>query len=212
MIRLRKGDEPQILAQRSAQWTAELIAEIAGGGDRIAYRKGKYNRPEIKDAIKTETSQKCAYCESHPLHVSYGDIEHIIPKAANPELTFDWTNLTLACDRCNTNKGDQDGLIDPYSIDPREYFTFYGPMMLHNDGCAVAELSRTVLDLNRMELINKRRERLDALADKLRRIEQHPEAGERQLLMEVTIAHETADEREYAACSRDFLGQMGYLA
>ena len=211
MIRLTKGASPQLLLNRAAQWTAELLTEIADGSDKVAYRKSKYNQPEIKDAVKAETFNKCAYCESDPLHVTYGDIEHIIPKASQPELTFEWSNLTLACDRCNTKKGDIDGLLDPFNCDPSEHFTFFGPMILHNEGSRIAETTRTVLDLDRVELINKRRERLEALTNRLRLINQHPENDERTLLIKVTVEHEAADEREYAACARDHLRNLGYL-
>jgi hypothetical protein len=62
-----------------------------------------------------------------------------------------------------------------------------------------------------VELINKRRERLEALTNRLRLINQHPENDERTLLIKVTVEHEAADEREYAACARDHLRNLGYL-
>src|SRR5262245_49620492 len=141
MIKLTKGPPPQVLVDNAANWTAELLAEMENGGDKIAYRAGKYRHPEIKDALKLETHRKCAYCESKPLHVTFGDIEHVIPKSEEPNLTFDWPNLTLACDVCNTNKGAKMGLLDPYHCEPEQEFEFHGPMMFHRAGHAAAELT-----------------------------------------------------------------------
>jgi 5-methylcytosine-specific restriction endonuclease McrA len=208
LIKLTKGAEPQRLLDNAAQWTTELIAEIQNGGDKISYRKSKYNHPDIKEAIKAETHKKCAYCESKPLHVTHGDIEHVVPKASNPQMTFNWNNLTLACDRCNTKKADHEGLLDPYNCEPSDELRFYGPMVLHREGRAAAEITRTRLDLNRTDLLDKRRERLDNLTDKLRRIAQHPEVQERELLMKVAIESETSDDAEFAACVRDYLSGM----
>jgi uncharacterized protein (TIGR02646 family) len=59
----------------------------------------------------------CAYCESKLRHITYGDIEHIVAKAVDQSRTYDWTNLTIACDVCNTEKSDEEGLVDPYTED-----------------------------------------------------------------------------------------------
>jgi uncharacterized protein (TIGR02646 family) len=210
LIRLKKGEQPEVLIQNAPKWTKELLAEIAKGGDKLAYRKSKYNQPPVKDAIIAETFRKCAYCESQPLHVTYGDIEHVVPKSLEPERTFDWSNLTLACDVCNTKKSDKLGLLDPYDCNPEEEFAFHGPMILHHDGRASAEVTRTILDLNRIDLLNKRKDRLDDIANVFRRIDKHDEADERTLMLQTAIDHHSSQEREFAACSRSFLKASGY--
>lgn len=169
MIRLVKGAVPQILMRNAARWTQELLAEIARGGDQLALRQSKYRQPEIKDALKDETKRKCAYCESKPLHVTHGDIEHVVPKAVAPQRAFDWANLTLACNVCNvcnTNKSDYENLLDPYASDPEDEFTFSGPMIFHVEGGLTAEYTKTTLKLNRADLLERRAERLDAINDK----------------------------------------------
>ncbi len=210
MIRLTKSEPPQTLVQNAQKWTDELLAEIEQGGDKVAYRKNKYNQPSIKDAIKAETARKCAYCESQPLHVTYGDIEHIVPKSVELDRTFDWSNLTLACDICNTKKSDKTGLLDPYECEPEEEFAFHGPMILHHEGRITAEITRTILDLNRIDLLNKRVDRLDNIANIFRRICKHNDANERALLIKATIDHQSSNEREFAACSRSFLKANNY--
>src|SRR4051812_42470652 len=111
MIRLTKGAEPGILARNGGAWTRELLASIARGEKLSDVRARRYGHKEIKDALIAETHEKCAYCESKPLHVDFGDVEHIIPKSVERQRTYEWENLTLVCGRCNTNKGDKEGLF-----------------------------------------------------------------------------------------------------
>ena len=209
MIKLKKGPVPELLAENADKWAKELLAELAKGGDKVAYRKSKYNNPAIKAALFAETNGKCAYCESLPLHVTYGDIEHIVPKSVDPNLTFDWKNLTLACDVCNTKKADKEGLLDPYEDEPEDEFDFIGPMLLHRTGKAKAEITRTVLDLNRSHLLCQRAERIEALENRFRLIEQHPEPSERRLMLAATVEHEISAERGYSSCSRSYLRATG---
>lgn len=53
----------------------------------------------------------CAYCERVlELGPNTSSIEHIIPKTANPQVTFQYTNLVLCCldqDTCNLHKKGQ---------------------------------------------------------------------------------------------------------
>jgi hypothetical protein len=138
--------------------------------------------------------------------VSHGHIEHVVPKSTSPHLAFEWANLTLACDVCNTNKGAHEGLTDPYNSEPEEEFTFRGPMMFHREGGLTAEYTKTQLQLNRSDLMERRAERLDGINDKICRIRASAGAPEeKQRLIDTVIRFETEDDREYAACCRRFL-------
>jgi uncharacterized protein (TIGR02646 family) len=205
LIRLSKGDEPTILSENAAAWTSELLDALENRSADVPGIKSRYNHPTVKAALKAETSEKCAYCESNMLHVTYGDIEHIAPKSADPNLTFDWKNLTLACDVCNTKKGSREGILDPYAVDPEGQFTFFGPMLIHNPGCNIAEYTKISLELNRTALLEKRREAIDNISNLLVRIEQNPDEYERQLILEETLNAVTAPSREFAACARAFV-------
>lgn len=207
MIALAKGEKPDILRVNEVIWRDGLLDLIARGEATADYLRNKYGRDEVKDALKAETAGKCAYCESKPLHVTYGDVEHIVAKSRVPDRTFEWENLTLACDVCNTKKGSRDGLLDPYSVDPEQHFSFYGPMIMHNEGCAAAEYTRIVLDLNRSALLEKRCEAIDRLRNLVDRISLNPDPAERDILLEVTFEYETSQEREYAACLRSFVSK-----
>ena len=205
MIRLSKGDEPAVLTENAAAWTTDLLDALEHRPADVSGIKSRYNHPIVKAALKAETYEKCAYCESNMLHVTFGDIEHIVPKSSDPKLTFDWANLTLACDICNTKKRNREGILDPYAVDPEEQFTFYGPMLLHNPGCNIAEYTNIALALNRTALLEKRREVIDNISNLLIRIEQNPDQNERELILEETLNAVTAPYREFSACARAFV-------
>jgi uncharacterized protein (TIGR02646 family) len=67
---------------------------------------------EIKAVLKKGCSglERCSYCESNEATV----VDHVAPKSKFPELTFDWENLLMACDQCNTHhKMDLFAVFDP---------------------------------------------------------------------------------------------------
>ena len=135
MIRLNQGVQPQVLVENGEKWTAEYVkwCETPAGTEPRRYAK-----PEIRAALELETNSKCAYCEGRIRDVAYTHIEHKLPKRKHPTLVCDWENLTIACPRCNTNKGDYDEpecqLLDPYVDDVEEAVSFGGPLALPRGG------------------------------------------------------------------------------
>ena len=77
---------------------------------------------------------------------------------------FEWSNLTLACDICNTNKGTHFGnhedLVDPYAGEPSVHLIFLGAMVLAKPGSGPGLATESTLQLNRLELLERRRDRL----------------------------------------------------
>lgn len=206
MIQLVKGAAPAILAQRAAEWTAELLAAIGAGKAGEEIRKARYNHQEIKAALLQETAGKCAYCESKFRHVAYGDIEHITPKSTDARRTYDWANLTMACDVCNTKKGDQDGIVDPYEVDPEAvHFRFMGPMVTVLNESETAKLAIAVLQLNRPELLERRKERIEDLSRRLGEVLSTKDAITRSALLKALVQGETQGDKEYAACARSYV-------
>lgn len=208
MIYLLKSAIPTVLQTNAAAWTSALLIEIAAGGEAKKARQAKYNRSEIKEALIKETSGKCAYCESKFGHVTYGDIEHVIPKSVAPEITFEWSNLTIACDKCNTNKSDEEGLVDPYEEEPANHLIFDGPMVLAHPDSIKGRLTEEVLDLNRSELIERRRDRLKDLMRRLNEIKTAPTDDLRRVLRRKLLEVETSGSTEYAAISRRFVQML----
>lgn len=91
--------------------------------------------PEVTIENAQEYGVRCAYCESSIFHE--GHIEHFRRKDAEhfPELTFEWSNLFLACgahqhcghykDRNSAPDYDPAHLIKPDEQDPEHYLYFH---------------------------------------------------------------------------------------
>ena len=205
MIKLEKGDEPAILSQNADQWTNVVVRKTSSGETPTRAERSRYNHPKIKRALLAETHKKCAYCESKLRHVSYGDIEHVVPKSTDPSKWFSWPNLTIACDVCNTNKGktavDGETFIDPYAVDPEEHFWHLGSMVYSRPGSDAAALTERLLDLNRADLLERRSERIAGLLKMLESVERCKNVDLKRLLWG-EFASEAQAHNEYAALSR----------
>lgn len=169
MIRIDKQSEPSILRNNKVTWTNELMGYIRRDEEVPASLKNRYNHDEVKTTLKNECYYKCMYCESTVSHVAYEHIEHIRPKAKNkfPELTYEWTNLGLACPICNHNKGDRYDIdtpfINPYEDNPEDHFIALGAFIYHKSGDKRAYLTEIEIGLNRPELIQQRAERVNII-------------------------------------------------
>ncbi|PZU81197.1 MAG: hypothetical protein DI528_21745 [Shinella sp.] len=201
MIRIFKGGKPKKLEDNSAEWTRIVLSKLAAGVEISSAEKTRYSHKDIKDAIVDETHGKCAYCESDIRHIAYGDIEHVVPKKIEPAKWFEWENLTLACDVCNTNKGSEVDIVDPYNCDPEERFAFLGASIWGIPGDEEAVLTERTLELNRDELVSKRTERIEHLM-KLVNVIQGTKNPKLKALFRDDFENEIRDEAEYAALSR----------
>lgn len=212
MIKLEKGEEPQILKDNSVAWTEEIQRLLARDDDPTLYQRSRYNHVEVKRAIVSETKGKCAYCESKLLHVAHGDIEHIKPKKERPDLWFSWPNLTLACSVCNNKKrayhDEALPLIDPYEDEPEGRLLFFGPLVRASIGDQGAEVTERVLDLNRPRLIERRTERFDHLKKLLDIVASVPDPLKN--ILREDFARELAEDKEYSAMSRAVAKQFGF--
>jgi hypothetical protein len=196
MIRLSKGQIPDVLENNAATWTQELLA----AGDKGKAKSSRYGHAEIKAALIAETYGKCAYCESKLLHITYGDVEHIVAKAIDPSRAYEWANLTLACDKCNTRKGDKEDILDPYTDDPTSAFFFGGPWIAASVGSDLGKVTLVVLDLNRPDLMERRKEKLDALRDRLQTVLNTNDPTRRQVLLNALIEDAIDAKTEFSAC------------
>ncbi len=166
MIRLQKTVKPSILVSHAANWTKALTDKLARNEKPTKAEASRYRHEDIKLALIEETKGKCAYCESKLLNIEYGDIEYIYPKSLDPLKTFEWDNLTLACDICNGNKSNKDpyieSILDPYIANPDEYLIFIGHY-LFSAGKPAGISTITILELNRVALIERRKEHIDRI-------------------------------------------------
>ena len=217
MIKLEKGEQPSVLAENAVAWTRVVVDRLAAGEQPTNTEKSRYNHPHVKAALLAETRGKCAYCESKMRHVSYGDIEHVVPKSDDPSKWFEWHNLTIACDVCNTKKSNiqvsGDDFIDPYLFDPEDCFWFFGPIINPSPGNESAKLTERLLDLNRVELVERRSERIQDIMRMLDVV-----VRVRQELLKAVLwdefCREAEADKEYAAMSRTIIAfakeKLGY--
>jgi uncharacterized protein (TIGR02646 family) len=86
-----------------------------------AYSFAAYSKDEVKLALRTMFSGKCAYCESPYLASGPGAVEHYRPKGRVREcpdhpgywwLAMKWTNLVPSCTDCNSNRGQTTATAD----------------------------------------------------------------------------------------------------
>lgn len=209
MIKLDKQNKPDILAQNETVWTEEYLQAL--DGDQVTETvRFRYRHPDIKNALKRETWEKCAYCESKMTHAQPGDTEHIRPVSKHPHLIVAWVNLTLVCRVCNTAKGDYDSdeerLVHPYNDDPEAHIRFLGPMAFQLPGDHLGHRTITILKLNRTPLIERRKERLEQLQgilDKWAMLS----AGPTKDLIKREIINYACCDKEFSALTRCFLRQ-----
>ena len=135
----------------------------------------------------------------------------MLPKSKYPQLVCDWANLTIACPRCNTNKGEYDEpkcpILDPYVDDVEKAVVFFGPLALAR-GSARAHATIARLALNRMELLSARAEAitsLDRLLDLLERAGSEPDVLYSLWLDVDAVA---SGEGEFASACRYFLASQ----
>jgi uncharacterized protein (TIGR02646 family) len=67
---------------------------------------------DARDSLIERIGDYCSYCEVC-LHVAI-HVEHVRPKDPNPKLERVWSNFLLACEHCNSTKGDEDVVLLDY--------------------------------------------------------------------------------------------------
>lgn len=205
MICLSKGAEPHVLTLNRASWTAEFVR---WNSNRNGTAPRHYAHPDIRSALRAEAHAKCAYCEGRIGDIAYDNIEHKLPKSKFAELACSWDNLTMACPKCNTNKGDYDNpncrVLDPYVDDVEYQVAFGGPLALPRGGHR-ASATINLLDLNRMELLYSRGQALTSINRLLDMIDR---AGDQLDLVEslwIEIDQLIHEKEEFTSACRQFV-------
>lgn len=211
MIRLTRGPKPKVLAENEERWTKEY-AELRAGGDVPKAAAFRYRDPEIKEAVIRDSHRKCIYCESRPLHVTPGDVEHQRPKSKFPQEIVNWENLGFVCPDCNREKGDfhddAEPMVDPFNEDPAMFIRFAGPAVFEQPGSRRGIVSIRKLSLDRAELLERRGEHLRKVQSLLNSWAALPDGPARdEIASEVRAL--ANDPGEYAAATRAFLALEG---
>lgn len=133
MIRVeRPAQAPEILhgdgqheANRNRERYDEDAERYRAGTTRFDFDRDIYAHPSVKSALLAAQHRKCCYCESKFRGTSYGAVEHFRPKGAVRRrhgtlllypgyywLAYEWENLLVSCEVCNTRKGTLFPLVD----------------------------------------------------------------------------------------------------
>lgn len=171
MRNVPKTAEPPLLQAHSAQWLADYVASPT------PFRRYKYRKKPIKDALVAETDNKCVYCESRIGHNTPGDVEHKVPSSVDVNRHFDWSNLTIACTECNRRKNDYFDALKPF-LDPNfdnveSRVVHYGPIVGWAIGDAPSEITVRTLQLHsdhRNILLKRKIEKIAEVNDKVARL------------------------------------------
>ncbi len=208
MIRLRKGPPPPVLVEKAEDWTKEFLDAIASGGEISKTIRFRYRDPKIKAAIRRDSYGKCIYCE---LLLPTGETDHIDPVSICPHLIVAWENLALVCKECNTKKSDyykpDEPLINPFVDDPAIHLLFLGPSVFPVVSDAKGLRTFLKLELDRIDLLQRRQRRLERLRPLVEEWQAHP-AGATKELLKQELLNEAADNAEFAAAVRAFLFQI----
>jgi uncharacterized protein (TIGR02646 family) len=149
MIAIAKSPAPPASLARAAPAARQALeqaydADPAGcqqpGTAALKPQRGIYAARDVKQQVRADQHQKCAYCETCFVHSSPGDVEHYRPKAGYRQtatgcvqgpgyywLAYDWQNLLFACEDCNRARKRQ---LFPLANDPT------GRARTHHDSLA----------------------------------------------------------------------------
>jgi uncharacterized protein (TIGR02646 family) len=208
MRALAKGPKPEILQAKEELWTANYVA---ARGTSSEQRNEKWRHVQIKAALREETRSRCAYCEAFVADVAFPHVEHMVPKSVRPDLAHRWANLTTACEPCNIAKSNfydqHEGILDPYEDDIDAHLVFLGDFVDWQLGNTRGEVTVKTLDLNRLDLVHSRVERVRAVREMLERW--HESTGVRREVLAGGLRMEV-ERGEFTAAVRAFLGAKGF--
>lgn len=216
MIAIKKLPKPQILLENEEKWTKEYLEKIKENNTQNKEFTMRYNNPEIKSQLEIETYGKCAYCESKLKHITYGDIEHILPKnkEARPDLYVNWDNLTLACEQCNRS-GKQSYynenllLINPYKDIIENHLNDIGEFIYPVLNDERAEVTIITLNLNRPDLLERRLDRIKQVDILLKSwASQQNQTIKKELEHQLHL--EYGADKEYSSTVKAFLEARGF--
>ena len=179
-----------------------------------ALLNGDYKHKENKIALQHANYDKCMYCESKVTHTYYGDVEHIKPKSKFSELEFVWENLGYVCAKCNGTKLDKYNnecpYIDPYLENPDDHVVAIGTLLKQKRGSEKGELTIIDIDLNRKELIERRKEKIDDLEKAINACFRTQNSSLRENALG-SLVEESNDDKEYSLFVKSLLRSHGII-
>jgi len=89
---------------------------------QISIISNNYNtfKDLVKPYLLKMSDNHCSYCDEYFFNVGNLLVEHFQNKKDFPKLTFEWNNLFIACNSCNSRKRDKQYSENPSPIKPDE--------------------------------------------------------------------------------------------
>ncbi|GLR72195.1 HNH endonuclease [Agaribacter marinus] len=208
MIKIIKGNKPEILEINEQIWTEEYIKLMNGDESIPKIARFRYRHKDIKSALRDEANDKCIFCESKISHTFPGETDHIIPASKDYNRIVEWTNLGYVCKECNMNKSDYHDLniplLNPFIDSPNDSLIFFGPLVLAKGGSVRGQITVDLLDLSRPAIIERKKERIDRVKALLDRALAFPEGDAKNFLMR-KVHDEALADKEYSATIKAYL-------
>ncbi len=212
MIKLEKKPKPRVLEENEETWTKEYQLLMDGDNTVPKAAKFRYRHPDIKSTLKEEAFDKCIFCESKISHTFPGETDHIIPVSKMHASVVNWENLAYVCKECNRHKSDfydeNTPLINPFVDDPNDHLLFLGPIVLSRPNDPRGQVTRSLLQLSRAPLVERKKERLEKVKTLLDSLESFPEGDAKEFMREQALL-EASSDKEYSATVKNFLAAVG---
>ncbi len=246
MIRIhRPATVPTILGTEGTTHVSEMVEALRV--DPVAYKSWKfkgsiYAHATVKESLFEAQHTKCAFCEQILSKSCYGDVEHFRPKGQAQQaagesyvkpgyfwLAYEWTNLLVACDDCNSkhkksffplaNPADratgptsdltkeQPLLIDPMIEEPADFIRFNKHIAQAPNDNPKGTTTKQVLGLNREPLKRRREEWLEKLK-LLKIVADTTQNDSLKSRAKSLLIRCTQVEAEFSAMARDYLSSF----
>ena len=251
MIRVeRPAQAPEILlgdgqyeANRNRERYDEDAERYRAGTTKFDFDRDIYAHPSVKSALLAAQHGKCCYCESKFRGTSYGAVEHFRPKGAvrtghgmprlHPGyywLAYEWENLLVSCEVCNTSKetlfplmdesrrarshhdpidGEAPVFVDPASEDPADHIRFRRAEVVHRTDRGLRTIKGFGLRRNELETAREEHlELLEALYAVTMELDDEVAPASVEAAREL-LSEKIRPEAEFGAMVRDYLDAQG---
>ena len=162
--------------------------------------KLKFARRELIDAA----AAKCEWCESKPRPTSYLQLDHYLPKTRFPRAMYEWSNLVVSCQVCNTNKGPywdpRVRLVSPLRGEPSRHIDFISSSIVSLTDRGDRSISR--LDLGRRELDTERAKSCQLVGAALGVLKSGALTSDLRQTLEEFVGSALSDSAPHAGCVR----------
>ncbi len=113
MIPVMEQPEPANF-DRDVRRPGQLFLRLTARPTNEQFKRQEHWKKALPE-LRTAYNNICAYCACW-IPFDQGTADHFQPKSADPAQAYEWTNLRLAQEKLNNNKGDSMEVLDPFHI------------------------------------------------------------------------------------------------